>query len=121
MHRGTEVQGRQINFPVSKLHPSLLPQTSPPSPFQILVSPHSSPDPDLGQLCDEVSPSSDLGQLCDEISPSSVSIMAHVSQRPEDELTALTVRDYLDHTHTCKSGVTHVKSCLGIRTSGESF
>lgn len=108
MYQGTEVQGRQINFPVSKLHPSLLPQTSPPSPFQILLSPHSSPDPDLGQLCDEVSPSSG-------------SIMAHVIQLPEDELTALTVRDYSDHTHTCKSGVAHVKSCLGIQTSGESF
>lgn len=34
-------------LPCFKLQPSLLPQTS-PSPFRILLSPHSSSDPDLG-------------------------------------------------------------------------
>lgn len=47
--------------------------------------------------------------------------MAHVIQLPEDELTALTVRDYLDHSHICKSGVAHVESCLSVRTGGELF
>lgn len=47
--------------------------------------------------------------------------MTHAIQLLEDELTALTGRDYSDHTHTWKSGVAHVKNCLGIQTDGEPF